>query len=86
MESSGWGSRIIAPSFVVFLLVCCDCRRMERGGCTGNELWDVLAGAFRRPSGSLRFPVRRRTEPANVSAGFEQCCPIKLAHQALHEY
>ena len=29
----------------------------------GREDAEVLAGAFRRPRGSFRAPVRRRTEP-----------------------
>lgn len=77
---------MMAPSFVVFLLFTCGCRRMEREGCDGNELWDVLAGAFRKPSGSLRFPVRRRTEPANFSPYFESSCHMKSTYQALREY
>jgi hypothetical protein len=52
---------MIAPSFVNFL---------PRVGFQNTELMvegmeeaEVLAGAFRRPRGSLRLPVRRRTDP-----------------------
>lgn len=34
----------------------------------GMEEAEVRAGAFRRPRGSLRLPVRRRTEPGRVLA------------------
>lgn len=38
---------------------------MEVEGCGGKEEADVLAGAFRRPNGWFRSPVRSRIEPSD---------------------
>ena len=48
---------MIAPSLVVFLFFAAwEARdiRLCTAGCCGREEADTLAGAFRRPRGSLR--------------------------------
>jgi len=57
MESSGCGSRIIAPFLVVFLFFASRGAwdmRLSTAGCCGRDEADILAGAFRSPRGSLR--------------------------------
>lgn len=77
-ESSGCGSRIIAPSFVNFFpLDALDWRDSRWlctgvGGCEGREEAEVRAGALRRPRGSFRSPVRRRTDPAISKVRFRR--------------
>jgi hypothetical protein len=61
-ESSGCGSKTMAPSFVNFLPRL-GLRRYD-AIVEGIEEAEVLAGAFLRPRGSFRLPVRRSTEPS----------------------
>lgn len=78
---------MIAPSFVVFFPLL-EIRRASGMGCAGRELCDVLAGAFRSPRGSLRSPVRSRTEPLRSVSSI--CLRTfhyhKETHLALHGY
>lgn len=62
-ESSGWGSRMIWPSCVVFLSSATGRGDSGLGTPVGSDECEVLAGAFLKPSGSLRPCASSKTEP-----------------------
>lgn len=85
-ESSGCGSRMIAPSGVFFLFACeDDVRAIGVAGNEGTEEVEVRAGAFLMPRGSLRLPVSNRTDP--VSDLSMPCLSQRdnMCYQVLHE-
>jgi len=63
--SSGWGSRMILPSAVVFFASSGGGGIGAAAGDSpvGIEECDVLAGALRRPRGSLRSLAKSKTDP-----------------------
>lgn len=69
----------MVPSFVVFFscVLCCEGRLGVDGLASGGygdgiDEAEVLAGAFRRPRGSLRLALdMRRTEPVD-------CQPVRV--------
>lgn len=65
---------MIAPSFVFFLssIECEGLWDIEVGYGDGRDELEVLAGAFRRPRGSLRSPVRSKTDPVEKQS---EICP-----------